>query len=350
MTSQQKELRIMADSVGRSLRRSETPPEEIEWAVFDLKGRVIAGNFELPSSPVKEVEQLDARDSFITDDKYNYLLRPLPPHGRDRGGGDRMFFLARLAIDSEARANLIFSSAAMAIGAFLFFMVIGFFLTRLFLKPMRNTIELLDRFIKDTTHEITTPITAILMSIESFNRENLDERNIKRLGRIGSAARTIKSDYDDLAFLLIGKKENRVLAQIDIEGLARERAEFFDPIAKSRGVSIAIAVLAHNPPIADRAEMTRIVDNLISNAIKYNRQGGLTQITIENNRLSVEDEGLGIAKKDRLKIFERFTRLDEAQGGFGLGLSIVKMLCDRAKMSVAVEDREGGGSRFVVSW
>ncbi|GHS89042.1 hypothetical protein FACS189487_08510 [Campylobacterota bacterium] len=343
--TQQNELRIMAYSVGGSLRKHETPPEEIEWVVFDLTGRVIAGNFELPDTPATEIERLGDRESFIEDKKYSYLMHPLPQRGRDR-----LFFLVRAPIDHEAYANLIFNAAVIVVGAFIFFMVIGFFLTRLFLQPMRRTIELLDRFMKDTTHEIATPITAILMSIESFTRTNLSERDLKRLNRIDSAARTIKNVYDDLAFLLIDHKEKRVLAQIDIEALARERAEFFEPIAKVRAVLVTIDAAAHTPPIADLAEMTRIMDNLISNAIKYNKHGGAMRIAIGGSSLSVEDEGLGIAKEDRARIFERFTRLDKAQGGFGLGLSIVKMLCDRAAMRVVVEDREGGGSRFVITW
>ncbi|MDR2152023.1 MAG: HAMP domain-containing histidine kinase [Helicobacteraceae bacterium] len=342
--AQQNELRLMAANINRSLRRGEPPDEEIAWAIVDSAGETFAGTFKLPHSTVRSIEQPNDREAFFSDKSHIYRLTELPTRFEPR------FFLVRMPIYSDLYQNLIANMIAIWGGAFIFFMAIAAILTRMFLKPMRDMIELLDRFIKDTTHELTTPIAAILMSVEGFGRERLSERDQKRLSRIETGARTIKSVYDDLTFLALDKRSQSVLEKIDLSALLNERVEFFEPIGRAKNIAWEVVAGQYEPPIADKNELTRIIDNLLSNAIKYNKQGGRVRILAEDCFLSIEDEGEGISKDDRKKVFDRFARLDSAQGGFGLGLNIVKSLCDRANMSVDISDAQIGGCKFTVSW
>jgi two-component system OmpR family sensor kinase len=87
--------------------------------------------------------------------------------------------------------------------AFLVFMLFGFSLAKLFLKPMRDSIMLLDRFIKDTTHELNTPLSAILANIEMMDTSVMVEKNRKKLERINVAAKTVSTLYKDLTFLTL---------------------------------------------------------------------------------------------------------------------------------------------------
>ncbi|MDR0664167.1 MAG: HAMP domain-containing histidine kinase [Helicobacteraceae bacterium] len=342
--AQQNELRLIAANINRSLRRGEPPDEEIAWAIVDSAGETYAGTFRLPHSTVKSIEQPNDRETFFSDQSHIYRLNALPTPFEPR------FFLVRMPIYSDMYSNLTVNMIAIGGGAFIFFMAIAAILTRMFLKPMRDMIELLDRFIKDTTHELTTPIAAILMSVEGFGRDGLSERDQRRLSRIETGARTIKSVYDDLTFLMLDKRRQSVAETIDLAALINERVEFFEPIGRAKNIVWEIVVGKYEPPIADKNEFTRIIDNLLSNAIKYNKQGGRVRVLSEDRFMSIEDEGEGINKADRQKIFDRFARLDLAQGGFGLGLNIVKSLCDRANMTIEVSDAQIGGCRFTVSW
>ncbi|MDR2638462.1 MAG: HAMP domain-containing histidine kinase [Helicobacteraceae bacterium] len=342
--AQQNELRLMAANINRSLKRGEPPDEEIAWALVDSAGETYAGAFKLPHSTVKSIGEPNEREIFFSDQSHIYRLNELPTRFEPR------FLLVRMPIYNEMYRNLIVNMSAIWGGAFIFFMAIAAILTRMFLKPMRDMIDLLDRFIKDATHELTTPIAAILMSAEGFARDSLSERDKKRLSRIETGARTIKSVYDDLTFLMLDKRRQSALEEIDLKTLIGERAEFFEPIGRAKGIVWEIVTGEYEPPIADKNELTRIIDNLLSNAIKYNKQGGRVRVLVENRSMSIEDEGCGISKADRQKIFDRFARLDSAQGGFGLGLNIVKSLCDRANMTIDVSDAQIGGSRFTISW
>ncbi|MDR1451492.1 MAG: HAMP domain-containing histidine kinase [Helicobacteraceae bacterium] len=342
--AQQNELRLMAANINRSLRRGEPPDDEIAWAIVDSGGETYAGTFKLPHSTVSSIEQPNDRETFFSDEEYAYRLNELSARFEPR------FFIVRSPIYSEMYQNLIVNMTVIWVGAFIFFMAIAAILTQMFLKPMRDTINLLDRFIKDATHELTTPIAAILMSAESFGRENLNDRDKKRLSRIETGVRTIKSVYDDLSFLMLDQRRQNALEKIDLKMLLNERVEFFEPIGRAKNIAWEIVANDYEPPIADKNELTRIIDNLLSNAIKYNKQGGRVRVLLEDRFMSIEDEGEGIKKADREKIFDRFARLDSAQGGFGLGLNIVKSLCDRANMTIEVSDAQIGGCKFTIGW
>ena len=96
--------------------------------------------------------------------------------------------------------------------------------------------------------------------------------------------------------------------------------------------------------------------NLIENAIRYNRDGGTVYIVLdkEQNSLTVKDTGIGIAKEDQDRIFERFYRVDKARsrklGGTGLGLSIVKHVCNNDGIQIKVESELGKGTSFILTF
>ena len=91
--------------------------------------------------------------------------------------------------------------------AFILFIVFGLILARLFLKPMRDSIVLLDRFIKDTTHELNTPLSTILTNIEMMDTDVMVEKNKKKLNRINIAARTVSQLYKDLTYLTLEQEQ-----------------------------------------------------------------------------------------------------------------------------------------------
>lgn len=233
--------------------------------------------------------------------------------------------------------------------AFLFIILMSYFLAKAFLKPLRDAIAKMDEFIKDTTHELNTPLSAILMSVETINMDKIDERTKKKLGRIVVASKTINSLYQALSFSVMNGKMKTKNEHIDLKELVSERINYFEPIAAAKNVEI-ISLLNEKIIEIDRLKMQIVVDNLLSNAIKYNKKGGNVFVTLEEDFLSVKDEGVGIGATKIADIFARYTRFDSATGGFGLGLSIVKTICDEYNIKIEVESIADEGATFKLVW
>lgn len=93
-----------------------------------------------------------------------------------------------------------------------------------------------------------------------------------------------------------------------------------------------------------------MIDNLINNAIKYNKKGGVISIILKANFLSIADTGCGISKSNLNQIFDRYTRFNTDQGGFGIGLSLVKKICDDNGIKITCKSVENQGSVFKLNW
>jgi len=233
--------------------------------------------------------------------------------------------------------------------AFVLFMLFGLYLAKLFLRPMRNSIMLLDRFIKDTTHELNTPLSAILANIEMMDTSVMVEKNRKKLTRINIAAKTVSTLYKDLTYLTLEQDKKNNDEEIRIKNEILDRIEYFDILAKSKNITIKHS-LDDSTIVMDRRKFVRVLDNLLSNAIKYNIRGGKIEIILLEDYLTICDTGIGIAEEKIPFMFDRYMRFDKSEGGFGVGLSIVKKIVDEYAMKIDVHSKEGVGTRMVLSW
>lgn len=230
----------------------------------------------------------------------------------------------------------------------LFFGIVIFILSKLFLRPLREYIELLDRFIRDATHELNTPISVISMSLERIDKKELNSKNMKSIQHIQVATKTLSHLYSDLTFLMF-PSQTYPLSKIRIDELILDRIDYFMPLASAKQIEFTTELEMCEIMINEHV-ISRIIDNLISNAIKYNKRGGEIKITSDQDSLSVSDTGIGFDTALSDEIFMRYKRLENSSGGFGLGLSIVKSLCEMYSMSVEVRSQIGVGTTFTVSW
>lgn len=232
---------------------------------------------------------------------------------------------------------------------FILFMLFGLYLAKLFLKPMRDAIVLLDRFIKDTTHELNTPLSAILANIEMMDTDVMVEKNKIRLARINIAAKTVSVLYEDLTYLTLEKEKENHDEVIEIKELIYDRAEYFYILTQSKHLECNLD-LEEASIVMDRRKFTRVIDNLISNAIKYNKRNGTIGIKLREGMLVIWDTGIGMNKEKIPFMFDRYMRFNDTEGGFGIGLSIVKQILDEYNVSVEVQSKEGEGTSVVLRW
>jgi len=226
--------------------------------------------------------------------------------------------------------------------SFILMGVVGYFLGRLFLQPVREQIESLDRFISDTTHELNTPVSAILMTVQSL--KNVDEKKRKRLE---ASAKRLSVMYSSLTYRLEGKREADEWLRLD--EIIKARAEYVRDLIASKRLQMELDL---EPTLVrmNRQSADRLIDNLLSNAIKYSDVGDSVTITLRNNVLKVKDTGIGIDKEKQADIFKRFHRANEERGGFGIGLDIVLSICKKYKIKLELDSKKGDGSTFILTF
>ncbi|MGJ0315577.1 HAMP domain-containing histidine kinase [Aliarcobacter cryaerophilus] len=219
--------------------------------------------------------------------------------------------------------------------------IVSWSLAKLFLKPIKNERERLNNFIKDTTHELNTPISAIIMSCED---DNLTK---KQLDRIKFSAKRVSEIYKDLTYIFLGNIEKKSLDKIDLSKVIKEEIINFEPMIARKRLKININIEEFFYEI-NKDDFIRLFNNLFSNAIKYNKTDGNIDIILQNRELIIKDSGIGISKDKIKDIFNRYYRATNQSGGFGLGLNIVNMICKTYNIKIDVQSSENIGSTFTL--
>ncbi|WP_299187338.1 HAMP domain-containing sensor histidine kinase [uncultured Campylobacter sp.] len=212
-------------------------------------------------------------------------------------------------------------------------LLIAYFIIRLSLRPLYEKIEFLDGFIRDTTHEIKTPLSVILMSIELFDTDAK-----KYLGNIKAGANTINALFEDLTALSLNKSGSG--REVNLGELLQSRIEYFGVSAEQKCISLS-ADLRPVVFCADEFKLRKIIDNLLGNAIKYCDELGCVEVSLRERSLSIKNSGAGIAQQNLPHIFELYTRFDQRNGGFGIGLFIVKKYCDELGLKISYRSEPG---------
>ena len=259
------------------------------------------------------------------------------------------YLIIEIPKNSKILENLLAKIIIFAIASLIMLLILGYFLAKLFVKPMKESIYLLDNFIKDTTHEINTPISIINTNIEMLDSSKLEPKSLKLINRIKIASRTLENIYKDLKYLTLCDVANYKSQIIDLKELIKERVEYFTLHMEAKKIKYNLE-LEDFIIEADKKLIVRLIDNIISNAIKYNKVGGNIDIRLKNNVLIIKDSGIGI-KKDNLKdIFERYRRFNSVEGGFGIGLNIVQNIAKMYNLKVDIKSEKNIGTEVIIKW
>ena len=213
-------------------------------------------------------------------------------------------------------------------------------------------------FFANASHELKTPITVMQGFAEVLmNKEGMDDTSKKQLGRIYKECLRLGSLISDM--LMLSKIESgdapiRALSEVALEDIAKEVLDGLSEKVQSRNITAKIVGSAKI--CADQTMIFELVENLVSNAIKYNKDGGSVTVSITETDtgvcLKVEDTGIGIEKEHLPRLCERFYRVDKSHskriGGTGLGLAIVKHICAISDAELSIESEFGVGTTVTV--
>ena len=208
------------------------------------------------------------------------------------------------------------------------------------LERLHGSVQANQRFAADASHELRSPLTAMLGEIDvALKRERTAEDYRESLTIVRDRIRQLAEMTEQL-MILVRAQEGKVpgATEVELEPLAHEVAAAAGRLAAERQVTVLVGPMDRAVVYADRMLLARVLDNLVRNAVQYNRAGGHVAITAEveesagtewtaaHTVLRVTDTGHGIPDSDREKVFERFYRVERSRnrrtGGAGLGLSI----------------------------
>ncbi len=213
-----------------------------------------------------------------------------------------------------------------------------------------------NEFIANVTHEMNTPLTSIKGFAELIAAGAVPPE------RIQGMAKTIIKQSDRLANLIRSiinfsaiDSDELPDYEVDISELIAELIGGFEPKLRKKNIALRLNVEQGVKVMSRRERLVEILNNLITNGIRYNKEGGTLEISLSGGdrpRLTVQDTGIGLSEEDKTRIFDRFYTVDKSHngsgGGFGLGLAIVKKLCRRAGWELKVESTLGEGTAFTV--
>lgn len=238
-------------------------------------------------------------------------------------------------------------------------LVISFIFTGKSLKPVKETWIRQREFVADASHELRTPLTVIQTNLDVVlsDDEGKVAENEVWLDNAYSETRVMAKLIDQLLILAKAdaNEEKLDISQFSLSEVVENVCQNMAVIARKKGLDFRMNIEDDLKIKADYDKMRRLVVILVDNAVKYTEEGNVTvSLFADKNKrkiLTVEDTGIGIAKKDLDRIFDRFYRADKArhrEGGTGLGLSIAKWIADVHKFTLTVESTVNVGTKFTV--
>ncbi|MGM0501194.1 MAG: two-component system histidine kinase PnpS [Bacillota bacterium] len=227
------------------------------------------------------------------------------------------------------------------------------------ITDMKQLQNMRTEFVSNVSHELKTPLTSIKGYVETLLEIDPDGKTYQ------SFLKVIKDETNRLEVLIedildLSKIESKVSQEqkeVDLKQVINNVLSLVEPKANDKEVDLKLQLGEELPVVkGDYNQLSRMMINLIDNAIKYTPQGGFvklkSKVKQEQLIIEVEDNGLGIPKEDLSRIFERFYRVDKGRsrklGGTGLGLSIVKHIIENHGGEIEVESKLEQGTKFII--
>ena len=225
---------------------------------------------------------------------------------------------------------------------------------------LRELDRMKDEFVALVSHELRTPLTSIRGYLELLleESEDLDDAHRDWLAVIDRNSDRLLALVEDLLLKaqVSAGKVALTLSAIDLAGVVEQTVKAGAPVAAARGIELTAETEELPPVAADPVRIGQVLDNLVSNALKFTPSGGSVHVraVVRGRRARIEvcDTGVGIAQEEQAHLFERFFRTERAQTdavpGVGLGLSIAKAIVEAHGGSIACESEAGRGSTFAI--
>lgn len=319
---------IMAHMQNMKLKEM-TVPKDVDLALIDIHGKVIEGKLH--------IDDVDIRAGYFHVNGYDVFVSAAPREHLDV----KYVLVQSRALEDALGVLQTTVISAIAIISFLVAMI-AWVLSKLFMKPLRQKVEQVERFINDMTHELNTPITSLSMATNQALKHG--ECTHKTLNNISISTKQLYDIYSSLAYLSFSSKKEFV-EPIDLEEVLTKSVTYYRPLADIKRISFEVSLESAIVSMPE-SQATLLFGNLIGNAIKYSSPKSSIRVILEDKIFTIKDEGIGIDPQKQKEIFEKFKRGTAYSGGFGVGLSIVKSICEEYGIQIELDSVPDVGTEF----
>jgi len=338
------EMRYKARSINAKLEYYHTHQSEqftfyedgFEIALYDNQRNLIAATFI--------DDTIDFSKLFYSDDVDHYLVETLYKEYLDV-----KYIVIKKPVDQEKLNSVIEEMLYVGLYGFSFILFVALLLAKIMLSPIKRSITSLTKFMKDATHEMNTPISTILMSYEHMDKSNLNTKQLRSLDRIDIATKTLSSLYRDLSFASFHDYIQYEDTPLNVKEVILERVKYMDTLIQFKELKLFTA-LEEKTINMDKRKLILLIDNLLTNAIKFSKKNGVIEVKLTDSYFSVKDNGIGISEEDQKTIFKRFKSTNTLKGGFGVGLDIVYQICKEYHLKIELDSEPSKGSEFKLIW
>ncbi len=230
---------------------------------------------------------------------------------------------------------------------FLLTALMGMIMAALALEPLREHFNALERFSKETLHELNLPVNTITANASMLKKNQDDPKILKRIERIEMAAQMLQERYNELNYLIQKQMHKEEIERFDVAEVVERRVDFLKPLYEKMRFELQLAPFE---VMTDRRGFEKVIDNLVENAVKYSEDSHRVRVEFGEGELKIIDYGRGMDEVTLLHIFDRYYQNDGSMPGFGIGLGLVKSYCDRNKIGLHVKSQTGEGTTLVLNF
>jgi len=304
-------------------------PQDMDLALIDTQGHIREGHLSHPDMPL--------RPGYFTLGDDRVLISDAP-----RGHLSINYIVVqsdRLKQKLTALKQEVWIMTGISFGIMI---LIAWILSRLFMRPVHERILQIERFINDITHELNTPITSLAMSTnQALHTGRCDH---KTLNNISISTRQLYDIYRSLTYLNFNHSD-AIPEPLDVKEVLQKSMDYYRPLAEMKRIAFS-ATMEATDHVIPRAQLTLLLGNLIGNAIKYSPPESTITISLKQRVLTISDHGIGIDPQKQKMVFKKFHRGTEYTGGFGVGLNIVKSICDEHRIRIEFDSVPDEGTEF----
>jgi len=214
-------------------------------------------------------------------------------------------------------------------------------ISKLAVDPLEEHIKNLRNLSKETLHELNLPITTITTNLQMLEKGIKDSKELKRIQRIKKASDMLQERYNELDYMIKTQTSQDVKESFSLDKLVDDRVEFLKHIYPD----VKFTINSEKTTIFnDRIGLSKVIDNIIDNGVKYSTNKKIIDIELKNYELRIVDYGKGMDEVEILHIFDRYYQNNSNMKGFGIGLNMVKRFCDTNNVELSFKSSPNNGT------